>query len=700
MQNLERERSHIPEGSNIFYVDPATLIRDNPAALIVNRASYERMEAHFSPEQMDPPQVVWVRTYSLEHGQIRRLFVVDGLTRTMFASDHKDLALSDYPGFSFASIPVRDVTASYLRNPVIVPFDERNDDRSDLTIIQFLRAVIPPTVEHSEIAPDRIAAHLINGWENMVGEELSSQFSALAALSFLDNPLVPIATDNSLKRHLDGLKQLVSGETVETRSRLQQGLLEMAWIIRTSKLNRNEVAESAYVLISAGSPVIGGERQSYRQIYGLLHNPEIERKLQEAYPHVGDLEEMRRQLGNQTHQAFQKYSNQPNGQSTLRDLQDALKDPSLTFEHVLDIYTTESPSERYNQLRQEVNKSKLINFYLAAGRKQKISDFEMTLLGNLGGKTYLADDQLPALFRAANSAHEMALRASTYREALNLQKTQYQTEGVDPKYVEESILKIGRLINGFIPASTAQELTKMVHELEKGISEIDRGVNVQRKTHRFGLLVDQAFDVAVQSEWGSQIRLGIVAYLMSDAHIMTEEDVNKRLLQLKGLSDDLRARIMAQEITLARAYQLQEDTKNAGTRPASSGSPLAIETGLEPAMIVDIAQVENTQIVADIAREEQTRVEDNRLHLNQMLGAITRYRSALSDIHLKSTELTSEQKTELSFWLQTLGKLRFGVDILRRIEDYPFLEAERDNLKRQLIIQNFENDQRDARTGR
>lgn len=113
------------ERRTLLWVDPTGLMRDNPAALIVNQESYERLEAHFSLEEFDAPQAVSVRMYSSEHGEVVRLLVKDGLTRTKFAHDHKGKPPIDYPSFDFTLIPVRDVTSSVLRNQKIVPLSER-----------------------------------------------------------------------------------------------------------------------------------------------------------------------------------------------------------------------------------------------------------------------------------------------------------------------------------------------------------------------------------------------------------------------------------------------------------------------------------------------------------------------------------------------------------------------------------------------
>ena len=58
MPYQERPETRDPERGNLLVVDPADLMRDNPAALIINQESYERMLGFFSagPDgQFDPP---------------------------------------------------------------------------------------------------------------------------------------------------------------------------------------------------------------------------------------------------------------------------------------------------------------------------------------------------------------------------------------------------------------------------------------------------------------------------------------------------------------------------------------------------------------------------------------------------------------------------------------------------------------------
>lgn len=95
--------SHMTETVNLIEVDPAILMKENPAALIVNNESYARMESYFSPVQLDPPQVCRVATFSADNDEVVRLFVIDGMTRTKFADDHRNLIFARVSRFPLCS---------------------------------------------------------------------------------------------------------------------------------------------------------------------------------------------------------------------------------------------------------------------------------------------------------------------------------------------------------------------------------------------------------------------------------------------------------------------------------------------------------------------------------------------------------------------------------------------------------------------
>lgn len=265
IENFEHSTHENGESGRLPRIDPTELLRHNPAAAILNRDTYRRMEGRFDPNLFEPVQVARVASYIAGHVRVVKPMVVDGLTRARYATEHKGIVFPQAPDFSFDVIEYRDVTDSYLSNPEIVSITDRREDQDALEMEHYLKAVIPATVAHADIAPDRIAAHLINGWESMVGAELSEKYSALAAISFLTDERINISTEANLRRDLSKQEKFIAGETDEERMLLQEKLLKMGAIIQESRLlHKSQVQQAAFDLVSSASDVIGGERETSR----------------------------------------------------------------------------------------------------------------------------------------------------------------------------------------------------------------------------------------------------------------------------------------------------------------------------------------------------------------------------------------------------------------------------------------------------
>lgn len=115
------------ETQDILYVDPEELLANNPAALIVNKTSYQRMEASFSPKLLDPPWVAHVNIADWEKKE-PSIQIVDGLTRTKFAKDHKGSGSMRKFGIDFRRFPVKNVTEDLLKDPSIASSDRKKTD--------------------------------------------------------------------------------------------------------------------------------------------------------------------------------------------------------------------------------------------------------------------------------------------------------------------------------------------------------------------------------------------------------------------------------------------------------------------------------------------------------------------------------------------------------------------------------------------
>lgn len=727
MPRQDREPIHSLENDNLVQASPAVLMRDNPAALIVNRESYGRMAAHFSPLQFDPPQLVRVSTFSAEHGVVVKQFVLDGMTRTKFVQDNQAQIEQDHPDFQFKA---RDVTESALRNPAIMGRGNTASQDS-LTMLQYLRAVIPPTVEHSQIAPDRIAAHLINGWENMVGEDLSKKYSALAALSLLANPGINTATDEALRRDLGKQQKLMSDETIEDRVRLQGSLVEMAQIVRESKLIKQEVARAAFTLVSAESPVIGGEKEARRQIFGLLHTPDVERKLTEAFSTIGEREQMRDQLGQFITDSFRRIGQAPNREEVLNVLGLALKDPSLSFNYVIDVFSAPQPITRYDEVREEVNTDRLTKTYLASFRAQALTPVESELISGLGRRTVLNEHELQGLTRAINSANSTHRKAEAAKTQFETQKDQLVAQGVSVSLLDEVGSRIQIATEAVTSASSLPALTRRTQELNDTLAEINRRIERQVTTHKVGEVIDALAGSKLSEGYGPQIRTDIIGLVMGEFGTLDDRNrhvVSRRVSELTSLDQDLLLRVKNGDIRLSLALQRQRDRASqqraniqvlptqprvetppasvVPTRPAQPRTPEApavppVTTPVEaptprPSVPEQNSGVDDVVTQADL---EERRKRINREKLTNLTSAVER---ALSDIDLQKEDFTPTEQQAVDSLVRRLGKLAYGhPDIVRVVtRDYPNLMEEARLAREAQAYNDTESAQRDARTGR
>lgn len=674
------------ENRGLLAVDPAELLRDNPAAFIVNRESYELIGAHFSPQRFDHPQVTRVATFSATGEEAVRLFIVDGNTRTKFVNDHRQEIQKAHPDFAFQP---RDVTESLIRNPKIVYPEERTQGQNKLTMLQYLRAVVPPTVEHSQIAPDRIAAHLINGWDNMVGAELSEKFSAIAALSFLQSPRVPIATDALLRQELSRQREIMSGETREERTRLDKALMEMASIIRQTKLLKEHVAESAFILVASGSPTIGGERTTYKQIYGLLHTPVVEARLADL--NISQREQARAQLGQLLGEAFSRFAATPNRDQIINGvLIQALRDPKLNLDQARQVLSAERPGEIYDQIRQDINSGKLKEAYLRSTRKTEISELEAALVDNLGRKTHLDEREFATLVRSIDQAADTIAQAQRARTQLSQQREELLGSGVKPQTFADALIDIDKAQGALTSANSAQTVSMRARELRVALETVNNKITREVGMQRTGQLVDEVYGDRLQNGHGAIVRGRIIAFIASEFNKIDSSNealVRQRINQLSGLSEELQTEVITGVRRLQSALAIQNQRlqtpaeqprvtpRRQFVEPPVQGLTGARPLETPPPAVPIVPEVDQDQVVLDRqAREERRKA----LNLQRLTDAMTSFTRILNTLDLEGTELSEPAKQQMDQLLKMVGKLRFDhPDIVRVLErDYPRLQEE------------------------
>lgn len=764
MARLESsERQPSPENGNTRIANPAELMRDNPAALIVNKETYDRMTAHFAPDQFDLPQVVKVSTFSSEHGEVIKDFVVDGMTRTRFVYDHKDNPNVIPTTFRFR---VRDVTASTLENTKIVPVEEKVEGQQALTMLQYLRAVVPPTIEHSQIAPDRISAHLINGWDNMVGPELARKYSALAALSLLGNQAINIATDEGLRRDLSRQQRLMAEETIEERVRLQEKLVEMGSVIRQTRIPRRELAQSAFMLVGTESPVIGGEIEARRQIFGYLHMPEVDRKLTAAFPNIGEREQMRDQLGQFISESFKRIGRAPNRQEAINVLGEALRNPQFNFNNALDVFTAENPVERYPQVQREVNRDRLVRVYMSSHSIQNLSAVESELVGRLGNVPNLSDAEIQGLTSEIKSAETILRRAVTFRTQITEQRDRYLEQGISERILDEAISQVQAAQEAVNNPNNVRSLRTNNGRLINTIDEATRKINNLITVRRIGGTVDEVTGDKLKEGYGPSVRRDIVELVFGEFKEITprnQEEIQRRIEQLSSLDHDLFLRVRDSDMRLSTALQRQQELNRRRAaqqtpttppttppveakptppvRPTPKPSPVrppvrlvqppvrspvqppveSTPTALPPDAIdrtpvapVDIvtsappSSVEPTVIpvqpiepedTVDIRQREEQRKQINREKYNRALSNF--YRS-LNDIDLAPQDITDTEREGTNVVVRHLGKLVYEWPDAARIlrEDYRRLLEENRRLLEELLDRQREDADRGTRTDR
>lgn len=672
--------------------DPATLMQDNPAALIVNKESYRLMASRFSPGRFDAPQVARVVTYSADGEKVIKDFIVDGMTRTKYVDDNAKEIAESHPDFVFR---VNDVTQDIIDNPDVVTASERKDKQNALTLVQYMRAVIPPTVEHTKIAPDRIAAHLINGWRSMVGEQIAKRYSAVAALNLLTHPNTNIATDQALQKELQKQLNRMTGETEEERDRLQNALVQMAQIIRQSKINKPEVAKAAYVLVASASDVIGGEKETARQIYGMLHSLDVEKKLQRAYPGEGVGEQSarelaREELGTNIARFFRDNKDRRNISELMGAFNTAYQDSDLTIHQLNDILGSEKPVQRYVEIKSDLNRAKLERNYrvqIQRQGRQELSDVEIKLLENLGFRQYLMDSDMPGLLRVLDTAQSTISKARAQSDKFRdeAEKEKLVTAGVRPDLINQALIDIAEAEEQILSATTSRAVTGKTQELNEIIVDISRKIDYQKSSHAVSLMIDGIDSVSFTAgHGGPQARRSLINYVMQEFRVVNErniQDVRQMVNKLLSLDPDLFNKVMDGDIRLAMALD-QQRRKRSGAETVQAVIPVkpaavfqredSKPASVEASRSADQPPASEEKVVFVKEDLDKVRLEKNRNKLDSLLEEIN---EKLSTIDLNASELTPEERQRLQDLIDKLGELAFGRDGTSRImtEDYPAL---------------------------
>lgn len=679
----ERDLEAYSEQANGYFLEisPEELIRNNPAAQIVNLETYASFERNFQPDMWQHPQAVRVQTYSAEHDANIKIFIRDGLTRTKYTHDHPE-QLQKLPETKARNgkLVVQNVTSQLMQDRKIVPLEEKQDGQDSLTLMQYLRAVIDPTKEHIKIAPDRIAVYLINAWDNMVGgPDLARRFSALVALNFIAD--TSLAT-NALKATIERQEELIPEESMDDRVTLTNKLLEMAAIIRESALQPREVAKSAFMLVSSQSEAIGGEREARKQVYGLVDNSLFEQKLRTA---LGpNAQAAKSQLIERVAEALFNCltrfasSDERTQEQVYKTLNQALNDKHLGFEHIIQVAGSSSPAEEIISIRQQVNRDRLEQQYMRYHKVDAISAVEYALITNLGGKPYLNEEDISKLIMLIKNTDLNIQKAERFLNNLAAHRDELIHQGVLPGLIDEVSKKIADLSSSMSQIDTPRAASLGIQGLTTTIIEVERQMGRQIARRKVDLAISQVYGDRLKSGFGPQIRGNIISYILREIDTTDEAAILNRLQELAKLDDDLQAKVIG-GMRITNAIRLQKERNAEKTRPAVKQPP-AIETPVvevstpipsaipspveQPLTIVEPETQQDTdRLVVEARRRKQN--NDGLLHLNHP------YLEAIKEIDLSPEELKPDVRLSVIQILRELGRICYGQpDINRIIENY------------------------------
>src|SRR5258708_1170409 len=541
------------EKRQIFQVSVNELAEVNPQTAIYNTVSYQDMVSSFAPELYDPIQLARVQIGQGEESQII-WGVVDGHTKTRFAIDHEE-------EYGMTHVDAYDSTQALLANPRIAT--AVTGGQTALTMEQYLRAVVERTRVHQEIAPRRIAAHLINGWESMVGSELASKFSATAAMNILSNN--PIR-DNLwlLENSLRKTDKLVPAETPEERKTLERAILQMNAIFQESKLKVSEVHKEAFSLVASMDPIIGGEKQAIAEIYGLLNLPSITSKIKNETKDETRQKIIQEELGKVALEAL-RLSQPANANGDPLIISKVLQDKDLTINETVEMLSNDNIKSSYDTLKVVKRQEALIEILSKQLEGNDISETELTLIARFSEMDVRQED-LPNIAKAVQNSGQTLRHVQQLIDNLTNDSNDFTSLGVKQSTINKSVEELTSHTQSLVESGSHHQLKLRDKELKTIIEYTTERLRHDKLTQTaYNLLNENIFPVLANSFKGesipSMVENTAVAYLLENHknELSIDESAKALMEKMKYLDGDLILKIFDSKITLPFALQLQRE---------------------------------------------------------------------------------------------------------------------------------------------
>lgn len=697
--NLEKEVLVLPEKTKILWRDPDELLKDNPAALIINRDAYDGMKVHFSEARFlsSLPHIARVEIYA-PGDKIEAELIIDGLTRTKFASDHKGKVLKEAPNMKFDQIRIIDITDDLLKDERIVPEPERRENQTALTLVQYLRAVIPWTVAHQDIAPERIASYLINSWKGMVGYDLAEKFPALAALSFFANDRVNNHTEREFEKSLQRQERFVANEQKEERERLKRALCDIAEIIRKSNLRETDVEQSAYSLIGSRSAVIGGAKETQEQIFGLLRSEAFGNKLNREYPdRLAEAEKIRLEFARALEEAFVRLSPDIPGNDTARsEVRRALNDLSLSIDQTLQIITAYSPIKRYNEIMIDLNRQTLKRHYCTLVKRWSLMQTEDVLINNLGGHTHLNEFKLPEMADSIRTTASFLLQSQQWQEQLSTRSEDLTNRGVNKDTIERAVASMSQRQEAVLAADSLGILSERLKKLQETFAQFQREIGSEILQFEVGQVVSKLMEQELKTSGDPKLYKEIVWAVVHDKNIdATDKVAVTRWIQgFKSLDPHIQDEVLLGSMPLIAALKVHRGPKSIVVPPLTIKPPELVPVSslvapvIEGQLPVSAEEIDRRRIERNIERLQREVIE---AHLEPASRILATLDLAAEEVPLPLKKILGDAETAIE-------KLRGGHPNVVRVMDKTYRELLEENARLKVVIANTQRHQEDRAT--
>ncbi|OGM33469.1 hypothetical protein A2803_04715 [Candidatus Woesebacteria bacterium RIFCSPHIGHO2_01_FULL_44_21] len=637
------ERSKGKEHKEIIHIPVEELAKDNPQIETPNPTSYDDMVTSFAPGLFDSIKVA--RVDFVEQGQmVSRWGIVDGNSKTKFAYDHgKEHGITELECY--------DATQELLRNPRIA--DRPGIKKNSLSINEYLRAVIPPTREHRDIAARRIAGHITQGWDGLVGQDISREFTASAALSLLNDPRISTSTEFLLARSISKLDTIISNETEEKRQIIQQALVEMNYILQESQLRPGAVYKEIFILVASKDPMIGGAKQALHQMHGVLNLPAFQSKLDELGQR--DIATQKITQDKLANLALETMSRLEKGNQDPSLIPTILLDQNLTLEETSEVISSEQVAIRYDEVRQAKRRKDITQSYSELKGSASISDLELELISRFS-EINLKREQFKDVAKVIHKT------STTVNNVTNLLlHIESEQDSLTERGVKQTTLdKVGEVLSdnlqNLAASQSHHQLRLRENELNTAYQESLEAIQRDRVIVKTQAQIDSLIRPRLANSFRPEVTAALekrtFLYLM--AH--TGEEINNIVPQLIDLDIDLLVRVVDGSVTLQHAKNLQNGR--------NSEWPLPTE-------------LPRKEIPAEIA-------EIQNLKLSEALNNLI---DVMQFIELNPDYLTVENKEKGWQTIVALVKIVHGhPDAKRMIEDYDSLLKKVIRLQEQLTI--------------